>query len=180
LAQPDKDAVCRSLYHAVNWLIEVINTFAPVTHLRAEVLQRVRDVILLKEKVNVCNYLFLVLYVYIFISRSLQFYRYLNRNPTFVPPPSVCYREPIRSSAQQPLDSLTDTNPLDFIGSRNGPGTSEAADKSDQSTFIVHFRELEKSAFLLFTSSLDLSTSSTPSSSLNVSFAIDLLLENSD
>ena len=52
LAQPDKDAVCRSLFHAVNWLIEVINTFARAKPMRAKVIQRVRDVILLKEKVT--------------------------------------------------------------------------------------------------------------------------------
>jgi len=168
----------------------------------------------------------------------------LARNPTFLPPPSVFYGEPIRSRAQQPSSNgekkapakktggakgkgkgkgkkkadqttdgttmltsqtnkvtyyhlrensqvikfklflqtvfhstpmdasgkLTGTNRLDFLGTQNGAGTAEGAADSVQSTFIVHFRELDQSAFLLLSSALDLSTSSTPSSSLSVSF----------
>lgn len=52
LAQPVKDAVCQSLFHAVNWLIEVINTFASAKPMRSQVIQRMRDVILLKNKVT--------------------------------------------------------------------------------------------------------------------------------
>ena len=52
LAQPDKDAVCRPLIHAGNWLIEVINTFARAKPQRVKVIQHVRYVILLKEKVS--------------------------------------------------------------------------------------------------------------------------------
>ncbi len=52
LAQPVKDAVCRSLFHAVNWLIEVISTFVNAKPMRSKVIKRIRDVILLKDKVT--------------------------------------------------------------------------------------------------------------------------------
>ena len=51
LAQADKDAVCLSLFYAVNWLIEMIKTFAHVEPMRAKVIQRFRDVNLLEKKV---------------------------------------------------------------------------------------------------------------------------------
>lgn len=90
LTQMEKDVVCRCFFHAVNWLIEVINTFARSKQMRAKVVQRVRDVISLKEK----------------------FFKCLGRNPTFMPPPSVFFGEPIRSRVQ-PAAS----------GAKNGAGT---------------------------------------------------------
>lgn len=56
LAQSDKEAVCRSLFHAINWLIEVINTFSCTEAMRAKVIRRVRDVIFLKEMVTNGSY----------------------------------------------------------------------------------------------------------------------------
>jgi hypothetical protein len=75
LSEKEKDIVCRCFFHGVNWLIEVINTFARVKEMRSKVLQRLRDVVELKEK----------------------FFRCLAMNPTFLPPPSVFFGEPIRS-----------------------------------------------------------------------------------
>lgn len=49
LAQKDKDTVCRSLFHAINWLIEAINTFSCAKAMHAKVIRRIHDVIALKE-----------------------------------------------------------------------------------------------------------------------------------
>lgn len=50
------------------------------------------------------------------------------------------------------------TTKLDFTGSQNGP--SGAADGTVQSTFVINFRELDQSAFLLLSSPLELSSGS--------------------
>lgn len=71
LTQPEKDVICRCLFQGINWLIEVstlassmpfvqlstcflpqvVNTFARCKPMRAKVIQRIRDIIQLKEKV---------------------------------------------------------------------------------------------------------------------------------
>lgn len=71
----EKDVVCRCLFYAVNWLIEIINTFARSKDMRAKVIQRLRDIVELKDR----------------------FYRCLAKNTTFMPPPCVFLGEAVRS-----------------------------------------------------------------------------------
>ena len=73
MTQTDKDIVCRCYFYSINWFIEVINTFARPKPMRAKVIQRLRDVVNLKEK----------------------FFRCLAKNPIFMPPPCVFYGEAV-------------------------------------------------------------------------------------
>ena len=74
-SQSEKDTVCRCIFYTINWFIEVINTFARSKPMRFKVLQRLRDVVDLKEKLARC----------------------LSKNPSFTPPPAVFRGDPVRS-----------------------------------------------------------------------------------
>lgn len=74
-SQSEKDMICRCIFYTINWFIEVINTFARSKPMRFKVLQRLRDVVDLKEK----------------------FFRCLSKNPSFTPPPAVFCGDPVRS-----------------------------------------------------------------------------------
>ena len=79
LTLSQKDLVCRCLFYAINWFIEVINTFARTKSaaMKTKVLQRLRHIVQLKETLTRC----------------------LSRHVTFVPPPSVFSCQPVRSRA---------------------------------------------------------------------------------
>lgn len=105
MVQSEKDIVCRCYFYAVNWFIEVINTFARSKPMRAKVIQRVRDFVELKDK----------------------FYRYLAKNTSFLPPPSVFFGEPIRTRVAQPaaLKGKKGTTKKSVKGDKKGKDKGE-------------------------------------------------------
>lgn len=59
-----------------------------------------------------------------------------------------------------PINSTVLTGKLDFPSTQGGPSTDVVVN----STYVIHFRELDLSAFLLFSSSLELTESDTSGS----------------
>jgi hypothetical protein len=58
--QPKKDAVCVSLYYAINWFREVVNSFSVVNDpdIRVKVLQRVQHILELEQRLEECLAIF--------------------------------------------------------------------------------------------------------------------------
>ena len=129
LEPSQKDTICRCYFHAVNWLIEVINTFARSKEMRAKCLQRLRDIVDLKEK----------------------FFRYLAKNPSFLPPPSVFFGEPIRSRITAATGAKKKATP---DKKKNGKGKAKKGGKKGKkaNTNVTSVNSPNKVFYSLFTS----------------------------
>lgn len=100
----EKDVICRCLFYAVNWLIEIINTFARSKEMRAKVIQRLRDIVELKDR----------------------FYRCLAKNTTFMPPSCVFLGEPVRSRVNPAPAGKKPTKKA--VGTKKGKGAKKGKD----------------------------------------------------
>ncbi|XP_057379729.1 Fanconi anemia group D2 protein-like [Daphnia carinata] len=175
MPQTDKDIVCRCYFYGTNWCIEVINTFARSKPMRAKVIQRLRDVVELKKKFYRAlakNSSFMPP-PSVFLGEPPRAFKEKgksgakkkaaapkkdgtkgkgankvnNQNDTTLATPN---KSILHST---PRESVSEVSKFDFVASQ--PGKVGEPDMV-VSTYPIHFRELDLSAFVLLSSTLDL------------------------
>ena len=115
MTQTDKDVICRCYFYSINWFIEVINTFASQKTMRAKVIQRLRDVVDLKNK----------------------FFHCLAKNPTFMPPPCVFYGEPVHHRIAKSAATKAKGNKITMETEGKGKKTNKKADIEDATLAVA-------------------------------------------
>lgn len=108
----EKDVVCRCLFYAINWLIEIINTFARSKEMRSKVIQRLRDIVELKDR----------------------FYRCLAKNTSFMPPACVFLGDAVRSRTNS---APVGKKPAKKATGKKGKGTKKGEEKESPNKVIL-------------------------------------------